>query len=145
MDTVKDLDGKNYVEKIKSLLINNPKCMLIVPLDSQRTCVCPMNVKSIDENGNIWFLSHKESEHFEVIQEKGDVLLTFANYTDKEYLSITGVGVHYDSKDLIDKFWDNEDVQCFKKGKNDSDIVALKVSVVNAYCWDITEQKSIAI
>lgn len=145
MVKINELAGKNTVGKIQSTLINNPTCMLISSLNMINPSVCPMTVKTIEGNNAIWFLSHKLSEHYNNIKNNNNVLLTFVNNTDKEYLSISGQGFHFDTKEVIDALWDEQDVKWYENGKKDEHIVALKVVINDAYYWDTCEQKSILV
>ncbi|WGH75377.1 pyridoxamine 5'-phosphate oxidase family protein [Tenacibaculum tangerinum] len=145
MEKIDDLAGSNAVEKIQSILINNPTCMLVSSLDMSNPSVCPMTVKTIEDEGAIWFLSDKHSEHYKNIREGGKVLLIFANNTDEEYLSISGDGMHYDEKKVIDALWDEQDAQWYENGRETDCIVALKVVISDAYYWDTTEQKTVKV
>ncbi|NNC70920.1 MAG: pyridoxamine 5'-phosphate oxidase family protein [Flavobacteriaceae bacterium] len=142
MEEIKDLAGNDAINKLKSILVNNPTCMLISAMNIKHPSVCPMTVKTIEDNGDIWFLSYKDSEHYENIQKDPNVLLTFANDIDQQYLSITGNGVHSDSEELINILWDDSDKQWYANGRNDENIVVLKVAINDAYYWDQTEQRS---
>lgn len=140
-----DLVDKNAIEKIQSILINTPTCMLISSLSDPNPPVCPMTVKTIDDSGALWFLSNKKSEHYINIEKDNDLLLTFTNNTDKQYLSITGKGIHYESKEIIDELLTQQDLKYNAYKNNKASIVVLKVIIDKAYYWDIDLQKSISI
>lgn len=142
MDTIKDLEGQSAIEKIQALLVNTSTGMLISSLQFKNPSVCPMTVKTVDEQGNIWFLTHKESEHYKNIEENNRVLLTFASEVENEYLSITGEAHHTDDSKVIDVLWDEDDEKWYDNGREDENVAVLKVSVEDAYYWDSYEQKS---
>ncbi|WP_047789240.1 pyridoxamine 5'-phosphate oxidase family protein [Tenacibaculum mesophilum] len=136
-----DLVDKNAIERIQSILINTPTCMLISSLSKPNPSICPMTVKTIDNDGALWFLSDKESEHYKNIEKDNDLLLTFTNNTDKQYLSIRGKGIHYESKGIIDKLLSQQDL----KNNNVHTIIILKVIINSAYYWDVNLKKSVTI
>ncbi|HKJ06254.1 MAG TPA: pyridoxamine 5'-phosphate oxidase family protein [Flavobacteriaceae bacterium] len=145
METIKNFEGKSAIEKIQALLVNTSTGMLISSLQFKNPSVCPMTVKTVDEQGNIWFLTHKNSEHYNNIEENNRVLLTFSSEVENEYLSITGEAFHTDDAKVIDVLWDEADGQWYKNGREDKNVAVLQVRVEDAYYWDSYEQKSKSI
>lgn len=130
------------IATIKDALSNTSIGMLITHLANDTPSVCPMTVKHVADSGCIWFLSTKNSEHFDNIEKDNKLLLTFTNKDDGQYLSITGKGMHSDNKSDIDKIWSEDDAQWYENGREDKNIVVLCILVTKAYYWDTTEQKS---
>ena len=60
MEKIEDLSGNAAVKKLQNIIINNSTCMLISAMGIKHPSVCPMTVKTIENNGDIWFLSYKD-------------------------------------------------------------------------------------
>ena len=64
MSTVNYKKDTKGFQKIRSL-INEPKTvMLATRLHKAPFAVCPMTLLQMDEQGDLWFFTSKESEHF---------------------------------------------------------------------------------
>ncbi|WP_412560900.1 pyridoxamine 5'-phosphate oxidase family protein [Winogradskyella sp. MIT101101] len=131
-----DLKGDDAIKKIKSIIERNPIAMLVADLKMDSPTVCPMTVKGMDGKGILWFLSTKDSDHYKSIEEDQRILLTFSNESNHEYLSVTGLASHVSSKTVIDTLWKDEDAKWYHNGRDDDNVVALKVGIVDAYYWD---------
>ena len=59
--------NKEGIKKMKSLIEASKVVMLATRLDKIPFSVCPMTLQQIDENGDIWFFSSKDSDHFKDI------------------------------------------------------------------------------
>ena len=61
---------------------------------------------------------------------------------ENQYLSITGQAAHVHDKKIIDAIWEDGDQRWYENGRNDENVVALKITIEDAYYWDEYEQKS---
>lgn len=136
----KDLSGDAAILKIKAMIERNPIAMLIADFKLKSPTVCPMTVKGIDEQGVLWFLSTKASEHYTSIEGDSKVLLTFSNESDQQYLSVTGLGSHINTTTVIDAIWSEKDAKWYDNGREDDNVVALKVDITDAFYWDNFEK-----
>ena len=139
-----DLNGEAAILKIKAIIERNPIAMLVADLKLDSPTVCPMTTKGIDDNGALWFLSTKDSDHYRSIQKDAKVLLTFSNESEEQYLSVTGLGSHVTTNTVIDAIWSDGDAKWYDDGREDSNVIALKVDIVDAYYWDSFEKNIIA-
>lgn len=134
-----DLSGEAAILKIKAMIERNPIAMLVADLKLDSPTVCPMTVKGIDANGVLWFLSTRDSDHYRSIESDPKLILTFSNESEEQYLSVSGLGSHITTKTIIDAMWRDQDAKWYDNGREDFNVVALKVDITDAYYWDSFE------
>ena len=59
--SVENLDQKKAQEKLKELAEKARICLFCTNLDEQPVSTRPMSLQEVDEEGNLWFISSKES------------------------------------------------------------------------------------
>ena len=100
-----------------------------------------MSIHQVDDEGNIWFISSKESnKNFEVTSDKR-VQLFFTSMSDSHYLSVFGDVTIYKDKEEIDTIWNSIANAWFEESINDATVIIIKVTPTNVYHWDSNENK----
>ncbi len=62
-DTIQSLQGKEAVEKLKELAKGAENCFFCTDIKTGLPMsVRPMSVLDVDDSGNLWFMSQKDSE-----------------------------------------------------------------------------------
>jgi len=130
-----NLTSKEAIEKISKLVENIKIAFLMTDLKNQPLSAVPMITKKVDEHGNIWFLSHLNSEHNINITKAPQVQLLYSHPTEMEYLSVFGNASIISDKKTIEKFHSAEDDVWFKDADK-SKFSALKIVPEEAYFWD---------
>jgi general stress protein 26 len=131
-----DLFNDKAVEKLKELSEKAKICMFITNLNSNSPYHArPMSLQECDKEGNLWFISSKESHKNMEIENENFVQLYFMNNSDHEYLSISGNAFIYDDKETIEDKW-SVFANAWFEGKNDPDISIVRVTPTEAYYWD---------
>lgn len=142
---VKDLDNQAAIEKMKALVKHNSICMFTTNLAELPLQTRPMSAQEVDDEGNFWFLSGKDSnKNFEIKDDKR-VQLFFANKGDAEYLSVYGKATIYKERDKIEEAWSPIAKAWFQEGKDDPDLTAIKVTPEDAYYWDTKHNRVVAL
>ena len=62
--------------------------MFVTELDQLPSNSRPMSLQECDDEGNLWFISSKESNKNMEIERDSRVQLYFMNNSDSEYLSV---------------------------------------------------------
>ena len=94
-----------------------------------------MITKKVDEHGNIWFLSHLNSEHNNNIAKDPQVQLLYSHPSDLEFLSIYGhATIIYDKKVLKELYTSADDA--WFNDSDDPNLTAIKIVPQEAYFWD---------
>ncbi len=124
------------LEKIRQIVEEVRTCMFITQSDTDGLRARPMATASYDEHGNIWFMTDKNSEKIEELNNLQPVVLTYSNTSTNTYLSITGRAEVSDSlekkKELFSifaKIW-------FPDGPESDKLGLIKFVPIQAEYWD---------
>ena len=98
-----NLFNTEAISKLKELSEKAKICMFITNLKNNPPFNSrPMSLQECDEEGNLWFVSSKESYKNMEIHVDNQVQLYFMNNGDYEYLSVLGKAFIYDDKSTIE-------------------------------------------
>lgn len=140
-----NLFSSEAIKKLKELSEKARICMFITKLnDPSPTNSRPMGIQECDEQGNLWFISSKESHKNFQIENDNDVQLYFMNNSNSEYLSITGNAFIYDDRATIEDKW-SEMANAWFDGKEDPDVSIIRVRPTEIYYWDTKYGKFVSM
>src|SRR5688500_11167209 len=109
MDTRSDqeptLVGKEAIAKMKELVGHNAICMFTSNVDEVPLQTRPMTTQEVDEDGNFWFFSAKDSHKNYEVKSDARVQLLFANTSNSEYLTVYGKATIVEDRKKIDDMW----------------------------------------
>jgi general stress protein 26 len=140
-----NLSNTDAIKKLKELSEKARTCMFITNLkDTSPQNSRPMGLQECDKDGNLWFISSKESRKNIQIEKDNKVQLYFMNSSDYEYLSITGEAFIYDDRATIEDKW-SEIANAWFDGKEDPDVSIIRVSPSEVYYWDTKYGKFVSM
>ena len=145
MGDVKNLTATDAVEKIREIAKDANICMFVTDLSSLPLAGRPMATQEVDEEGNIWFMSDRNSDKNRHIEEDEQVQLFYSHTNNYEYLSIFGRAEIVNDRSKIEKLWTPMAKTWFKEGKNDPNISLIKVIPEDAYYWDTKNNKMVSL
>ena len=130
----------NNIEKVKELA-SRSRVGMLGTLEGGFMKFRPMSHVDIDDEGNIWFFTSKESWKAEDIQRNPTVQLLYVNESDSCYISIEGTAnFSYDQQRMKELF--NPFVKAwFLKGLKDPAIALLIVHPVTMEYWSNDDSK----
>ncbi len=136
-DTHQPLEGADAVKKIKELTDKVKTGFLCTSIKTGLPVSArPMTVQQVDDDGNLWFLSAKDSDMNHEIEKDPLVHLFFQASEHSGFLNLYGLAeISYD-KAKIDELWIPLAKVWFTKGKDDPRISIIKVSPTQGYYWD---------
>ena len=139
-----NLQQQDAIKKLKELAEDINICLFCSNLKTDDGATCrPMGTQHVDDNGDIWFFSPKDSDKNKEIQEDDHVQLFYSHPGKSSYMVVNGTAaVSYDKQKIAD-LWTPLVKTWFKGGKDDPNISLIRVSNVNAYYWDTTGNKMI--
>jgi len=141
----KDLNDREAIEKIKELTKDNKVCFFSTqPSADDSLGVRPMSVQQIDDEGNFWFLSAKDSHKNLELQSDKTVRLTFQGSKHSDFMVIEGNASISQDKAKIKKLWEPIVKTWFTEGVNDPRISVIKVRPVKGYYWDNKHGNAVA-
>lgn len=131
-----NLFNAEAIEKLKELSEKARICMFITNLNDKSPLNSrPMGLQECDQEGNLWFISSKESGKNIQIEHDNEVQLYFMNNSNHEYLSIKGDAYIYDDKATIEDKW-SVVANAWFDGKDDPDVSIIRVTPEEVYYWD---------
>ena len=130
-----NLFNSEAIQKLKELSEKAKIGMFITNLDTKPFNSRPMSLQECDSDGNLWFISSKESNKNLEINNNNAVQLYFMNNRDYEYLSIYGKAFIYDDQKTIDDKWSIV-ANAWFEGKDDANVSIIRVAPAGAYYWD---------
>lgn len=142
--STKNLYSTEAKEKIKSLAESIDFTMMATNLKSEPFHIIPMSTKEVDEAGNIWFLSNKNSDHNKNIEKDNKTHLIYADNGDFEFLSIYGESIISTDRERIKELYGSGDDAWFD-GEDDPNITAIKVVPKDVHYWDTKNGKVISL
>lgn len=145
MGDLQNLSGGEAIAKIKHMLAHTKVCMFCTDLEEIPFSTRPMAAQDVDEQGNVWFLSGKDSHKNQEIADDRQVQLIFANPDRNEFLSISGIASILTDRKLIEEKWSPIAKSWFTEGKNDSSISCIRVQPLLGYYWDTKHGKVVSL
>lgn len=138
------LSGNQAVAEIKHVAEAAGVCLFGTLLDRAPLTVRPMAVQSVDEVGNVWFLSSRTSHTNRHIAEDPRVQLLFANPGKSEYMTLQGFATITDDRALREKHWMPLAKTWFERGVDDPDLTVVKVQATDGYYWETKHGKMVS-
>lgn len=136
--------SKEAIEKIRDIAKDTNIGMLCTNLANLPISSCPMATQEVDDHGDIWFLSAKNSNHNQDIEQDERVQLLYANVGDYAFLSLYGTAEVLYDRQRIEKIWKPDAKIWFQEGKDDPNITAIRFSPEEGYYWDTKSNKMVA-
>ncbi len=143
MGDTKHLGQQDALKEIKSLAEEIKTCMFCT-YRSDNLKARPMAVQKVDEDGNLWFLSDRNSDKNQEIKNDNNVELLFAGGHEK-YLALHGTAEISFDKTKIKELWNPIIKVWFTEGVDDPAISVIKVSYDDGYYWDTKHGHMISV
>ncbi len=132
-----NLAQQEAVKKLKELAEDIDICLFCTNLKTDDGSTCrPMSTAQVDDNGDIWFMSAKDSDKNRDIKKDNKVQLFYSHPGKSSFVVVNGNASISQDKKKIEELWNPLNKAWFKEGKDDPNISLIKVSNINAYYWD---------
>lgn len=145
MSEVKDLSSQEAISKLKDLAKSAEICLFTTALTKIPLSTRPMGAQQVDDEGNIWFFSGKDSHKNDDIEQDNRVQLFFANKGTAEYLSIYGEASEFTDKEKAKELWTPLAKTWFHDGVDDPNLSLIMVKPIDAYYWDTKTNKAVSL
>ncbi len=142
--SVKNLHAEKASAKIKEMAESIDFCMLCTDLSSKPFHAIPMSTKRVDEDGKVWFLSGKDSQHNENILRDSQVELLYSSPSSMQFLSIFGSATIHTDRETLEKLYGNSDDAWFE-GLDDPNLTALAIEPTDTHYWDPKNGKLVSL
>lgn len=137
-DNRDDMSGSQAVNKIKELVEKAQNCFFVTSAVVEGSSGArPMNVRKVDDEGNLWFLSASDSHVNEELGIDPDgVHLYFQGSPHAGFLHLQGTATVSRDKAMIHELWEPILKTWFTGGEEDARITVIKVTPNGGYYWD---------
>ena len=140
-----DLSGATAVEKIREIVKSAQTCFFCTtPSAAGSSGARPMNVRQVDDAGNLWFLSANDSHLNHELERDPNVRLFLQGSAHSDFLELTGTGEISRDKAKIEELWVPVIKTWFTGGIDDPRITVIKVTPATGYYWDNKHGNAIA-
>lgn len=130
------------MKKIVDLIEGIDVAMLTTRSSDGRLFSRPMAPLEIDADGSLWFFT---SERSAKVHQLDSVNLAFTDEDDATYVSISGRAGVVDDRARIEQLWTVAAKPWFPSGKDDPDLVLLRVDTDIAEYWDANSSKMVRL
>ncbi|HET9087471.1 MAG TPA: pyridoxamine 5'-phosphate oxidase family protein, partial [Acidobacteriaceae bacterium] len=129
------MDRSEAIRKTAAL-IQGIKIAMLTTHSGQRLHSRPMATQQADFKGDLWFLSRAESGEVDEIEHGAMVNLTYVNSDSHAYVSLSGRAELTRDRAKIEELWKPTHYAWFPLGKDDPEIMVIKVIVEEAEYWE---------
>lgn len=135
--THKDLQGAAALAQMRDIVKEAENCFFCIHADAgQPLNSRPMNVRRIDDDGTLWFLSSGDSFKNRELQGETRVELFFQAADRSGFLHLAGEASVSRDRQTIDELWTAAARNWFPQGKDDPRLTAIRVRPDSGHYWD---------
>ncbi len=145
MGEIKNLNNNEAIKKLKELAEDINVCMFCTKTENVPFQTRPMSTQEVDDEGNIWFFSEKDSDKNYEIKQDQHVQLLYSKNSDSHFLSVAGIASIVYHKNKVEKLWDKIAEAWFKGGKDDPNLSLICIKPTEAYYWETKNGKMISL
>lgn len=132
-----DLHGAAAIEQLRNMVQATHDCFFCTSeAPGHPLATRPMNVRKVDEQGNLWFLSSSDSYKNHELEADSAVELFFQGGKQSCFLHLHGRATVLRDRAKIEELWAPILNNWFTGGKDDPRITVIKVEPSGGYYWD---------
>ncbi|HYE32368.1 MAG TPA: pyridoxamine 5'-phosphate oxidase family protein [Methylomirabilota bacterium] len=136
-DNREDLQGAAAIKQIKAIIDKAKTCFFCTTVGGKALAgIRPMNIRDVDDQGNLWFLMANDSHAYQEVSATPQVTLLAQGSPHSDFLHITGEALVLRDPAKIDELWEPTLKTWFTEGKDDRRIAVVKVTPTGGYYWD---------
>jgi general stress protein 26 len=117
------------------LLAGMPVCMLVTH-DGPTLRSRPMAPSVDAAKEEVRFLTRRSSHKVDEIDDMGEINLAFMDARGEDYVSVSGMALLSQDRDLMRAIWTDDDDISFPEGPDGPDVAAIRVLPTMAEYWD---------
>jgi len=132
-----DLQGAAAIAQLRHMVEDMHNCFFCTrPGMNRQFEPRPMNVRHVDEAGNLWFLSSDDSVKNRELATDAEVELFFQGGRQDCFLHLSGIATVLRDRARIEQLWSPLLNTWFTAGKDDPRLTVIKVAPTAGYYWD---------
>lgn len=132
-----NLSKQDAIAKIQELVAKAQNCFFCTtPSASNPHGVRPMNVRQVDNQGNLWFLMANDSHAAQEVASDPAVKLFFQGSPHSDFLHLNGWAAIVADRGKLKELWEPILKTWFTEGIDDPRIAIVRVTPTDGYYWD---------
>ncbi|WP_026752804.1 pyridoxamine 5'-phosphate oxidase family protein [Sediminibacter sp. Hel_I_10] len=139
-----NLYNKEAKAKIKELAESIDFAMLATTINHMPFHVIPMSTKKVDDEGNVWFLSGKDSDHNKNIIADPKVQLMYSKPGDMTFMVVSGEATITTDPQILKELYGKTDDNWFD-GLDDPNLTAIQIKPHSAHYWEPKHNKLVTL
>ena len=144
-DNYEDLQGPEAVQKIQEMVKQAENCFFCSAVATGTSNGDrPMNVRKVDDEGNLWFLSASDSRKNQELTLDPHVKLYFQGSKHAVFMQLNGQATISRDRAKIEELWSKLVETWFTEGKDDPRVTVIKVTPTEGYYWDTKHGMAVA-
>lgn len=141
----RDVAGSDALERLRSVVKKTETCFFCTSSGTgDSNGARPMNVRQVDDQGCLWFLSAADSHKNQEIGADPSITLYFQGSEHSGFLCLQGHATISRDKQKIEELWSPLIRTWFTGGKDDPRITVICVQPTRGYYWDNKHGNAIA-
>ena len=96
----------------------------------------PMITHQIDPDGTMWFFTREDSHKVAHIRQHASVALGFSDPQSHVSVATSGEAQIVKDQTRVDALWNDSLLDWFPEGKDDPNIVLLRITTIAGKCWE---------
>lgn len=120
--------------KFRELLEEFGLAMLVTRAGDGQLHGRPMALAEVEPDGTLWFATDRHSGKMNELAQDGHVVVTMQSRT--KFVSLSGTAAPVEDRERISRLWKTEWKVWFPGGKDDPNIVLLRVAGRSGEYWD---------
>ncbi|GIP40556.1 general stress protein [Paenibacillus sp. J31TS4] len=124
--------NQEAVETVRDLIKGIDTAMLTTMSD-QGLVSRPMQTQEVEFDGDLWFLTKKDTNKYRELQRNPQVNVAYA---DKSYVSIRGEAELVEDRAKIKEFWNPLYAKLLDTSSDDPNLVLIKIQAETAEYWE---------
>lgn len=129
-------DQPNDLAPLRTLLKSLPIAMMNTVSAEGSVIARPLQTLDFDEDGVLWFATDATSEKAAEIRLRPHIGLSYADHHANSFVSISGPARLVHDRQKIDALWSPAMSIFFPQGKDDPNLVLVRVEIERAELWD---------
>lgn len=139
-------DTTNEAVKKVAELIKGIKLAMMTTVDTDGTLHSrPMGTQDKEFDGTLYFLTGKNSQKLEELHHDSHVNIAYANPDSNQWVSVAGTATASRDQQKIDELWSPFHKAWFPEGKEDPNIVVIRVDVDSVEYWEAASSKMVQV
>ncbi len=127
-------------------LVKDMRFAMMTTVDADGTLHSrPMATQNKEFDGTIFFLTGKGSHKLDELRQDQHVNLAYANPDENRWVSMAGTATASRDQAMIDELWSPFHKAWFPEGKDDPNIMVLRVAVDSIEYWEAASSKMVQV